>query len=358
MNPPNTLELLHHMVATPSVSGNEAAACAFLAGWFQDHGITPEIRDDNLILRIKGDAPGPTLLLNSHLDTVPAKEGWETDPWTPEVIDGRMFGLGSGDAKASVCAMATAALKIAQQGLPRGELIFAATVLEETGGGGLEYVRPTLGKLDAAMVGEPTGLAGAVAQSGLMILEAMAHGRTSHAARSHQGINALNIAARDLLALDAMELDREHPFLGHSSANVTVIKGGDRHNVIPDRCGFTIDIRYTPSYTPQELLSMMDAITQSTLSIRSTRLAPVETDPDSAIVKALLNHAPKTLLFGSPTMSDWVHLRGVPTLKIGPGQSELSHTPNESVELAQVTRAVDLYTQTATQFLATCGEPS
>lgn len=340
----DVIDLLTLLVSTPSISGQEAAAADVLTTYLTSHNLHVERIGDNVVCRIQGAQPGPRFLLNSHLDTVPAKDGWNTDPWTPEIIDGRLFGLGSGDAKASVSSMARTMVEVGGEGLEYGELVFAATVLEETGGGGLEEIRPGLGPFDAALVGEPTELHGAVAQSGMMILEARAHGRTAHSARSHLGKNALNVAAKDLLAIEAMVLDREHPYLGFSSANVTVLKGGSRHNVIPDLCEFTIDVRYTPSYTPAELFSLLDAITQSELRIRSERFLPVETLANSALLNALKVASPSSNLFGSPTMSDWVHLKDTPCIKIGPGQSEHSHTPNESVSIEQVHRAVELYT--------------
>lgn len=343
LDTPDVLDLLTRLVATPSLSREEANAAALLAQWLRDHGLDPVITDNNVIVRVHGREPGPVMLLNSHLDTVPAKDGWETDPWTPVVRGGELVGLGSGDAKASVSAMACATVATHRAGLAKGTLIFAATCMEEIGGGGLEHLRPTLGPLDAALVGEPTGLDGAIAQGGLLILEAETHGRTAHAARAHQGVNALTLAAHDLLAIDALELDRIHPFLGPSTANVTVLRGGDRRNVIPDRCAYTVDIRYTPSYSAADLVETIDAITRAEINIRSQRLKPVQTDPESSVVRALVQTRPDVKLFGSPTLSDWVHLHDVPAVKIGPGDSNKSHTPNESVSIAQVKAAVPLY---------------
>ncbi len=339
----DVITLLHELVATPSISGDESAAADLLTAYLDGHGLDVSRIGDNVICRLRGDRPGPTLMLNSHLDTVPAKQGWETDPWTPQLVDGRLVGLGSGDAKASVSAMARATVELSKRGLVCGELIFAATVLEETGGGGLEEIRGELGPVDGALVGEPTSLQAAVAQSGLMILKAKAHGRTAHAARSHLGENALTLAARDLLAIDAFSLDRVHPYLGSSTANVTVLAGGDRHNVIPDLCEYTIDVRYTPSYTPAEIFEQLDAITHATLRVHSERFLPVETPADGGLLAALKEAVPGIPCFGSPTMSDWVHLKHTPAIKIGPGQSERSHTPNESVDIGEVRRAVELY---------------
>jgi len=345
------LELLQALVATPSISRSEAAVAELLGTWLGRHNLTVELIGDNLIARLPGDAPGPTLLLNSHLDTVPAKGQWERDPWSATIEDGRLYGLGSGDAKASVTAMACAFEQITKRGLKRGNLVFAATVMEETGGGGLEHVLGELGPLSAALVGEPTSLEAAVAQGGLMILEGTAHGKAAHAARPDEGRNALDVAARDLLAINAMTLDREHPLLGRSVANVTVINGGERHNVIPATCEYTVDVRYTPAYTPEEIEALLGEVTQADLRVRSKRLAPVETAADAPIVESLRRAMPELRLLGSPTMSDWAHLRHIDAVKIGPGNSVRSHTANEWVDCAEVLRAVDLYRDTALAFL-------
>lgn len=350
---PDAIALLSKLVATPSVSRNEAAVASVLVEWLAEHGVVAErLGDGNVVVRVRGAAPGPTLLLNSHLDTVPRKDGWSRDPWTPAIEDGRLYGLGSNDAKASVAAMACATVQLARAGLARGELVFAATAMEEVGGGGLEVIRGELGDLDAALVGEPTSLQPAVAQGGLLIVEGTAHGRTAHAARPEEGLNALVAAAHDVLAIDALVLERHHPFLGRSTANVTVLAGGERHNVIPDRCDYTVDVRYTPSYSPEELLARLDTLTRSELRVRSNRLRPVETALDSPIVTAMLAVRPDLSPFGSPTMSDWVHLQGIDTIKIGPGDSVRSHTPDEWVAVDDVIAAVELYTRTAQKFMS------
>ena len=350
---PDPLQLLRELIAIPSLSREEGPIATFLHGWLNDHGVVVERRGDNLIATVEGAAPGPTFLLNTHLDTVPAKDGWETDPWTPVLRDGRLYGLGAGDAQASLACMACATAQLAAEGLGRGRLLFAATCMEEVTPSGLEQLIGDLGHIDAALVGEPTSMQPAVAQGGLLILEATAHGRTAHSARAHLGVNALTVAARDLVALDALQLERVHPFLGGSTANVTVLRGGDRHNVIPDRCDYTIDVRYNPAYTAAEITQLIDDATEATIRVRSDRLKPVETHPDGHLLAALRHVAPDAEPFGSPTMSDWVFMRGIDAIKIGPGDSEQSHTPNESMPVAHLEQAVPLYAGCVRRFLDT-----
>ncbi len=347
----HVLKLLGELVATRSISGHEGAVAQLLGTWLRAHGIVFESIGDNVIARLRGREPGPTLLLNSHLDTVPAKGDWQRDPWSPSVEDGRLYGLGSGDAKASVAAMACAFRQLHERGLERGSVIFAATVMEETGGGGLEHIVGDLGPLNAALIGEPTSLKAAVAQGGLMILEGTARGVAAHAARPWEGKNALEIAAQDLLSIHSTRFDRNHPLLQGTTATVTVLRGGDRHNVIPATCEYTIDVRYTPAYSPDEIEALLRDRTQAELCVRSRRLAPVETAADAGIVTALRSALPELQLQGSPTMSDWVHLRHIDAVKIGPGDSARSHTANESVACAEVVRAVDLYRDTALALL-------
>ena len=347
----DAVDLLSALVAIPSLSGEETAVATFLAGWLRDRGVAVEVLGDNVVATVAGAAGGPTLLWNSHLDTVPAGADWHRDPWSPAIVDGRLVGLGAGDAKASLAAMASATVTLAAQGLTRGRLVFAATVNEEIGASGLPDVLAAIGAVDAALVGEPTSLQAAIAQSGLLLLEGTCRGRSAHAARAALGRNAVTAAARDLVAIDALVLDRVHPLLGRSGANVTVIRGGDRHNVIPDTCRYTIDVRYTPAYEPEELTALLVATVEADLDVRQDHTLPVETAKDAPIVAALRAAEPGLRLFGSPTMSDWIHLAHVDAVKIGPGDSERSHTPNESVAVAQVRRAAELYAATARRFL-------
>ena len=347
---PDPTELLASLVSIPSLSRDEDRIAAHLLNWLQEHGVEAVRLGDNVVARVHGREPGPTILLNSHLDTVPASEQWTIDPWTPTIHHGLLTGLGSNDAKASVAAMACATVQTARAGLDKGCLVFAATCMEEVGGGGLELLLPELGHLDAAIVGEPTSLDVALAQNGLLIIEAETRGLSAHAAHSHKAINALTIAAGDLVELDQLRLDKEHPLLGQSTVNVTVVHGGERHNVIPGRCRYTIDVRYTPAYGPDELISIVDDAVSAQVSVRSSRLRPVSTSPDADIVKVIQSVHPSGEPYGSPTLSDWTHLSGIEAVKLGPGCSCVSHTPDESVELAQVERAVTIYFDCVSQF--------
>jgi len=218
-------------------------------------------------------------------------------------------------------------------------------------GQGLEVLLPTLPRPDAADVGEPTGLKAAVAQKGLLLLEIIAKGRSAHAAHGG-GINAVEAAARDVLALSQLSIDTEHPALGKATIHVTQISGGDRHNVIPDRCKIVVDIRTTPSVSPEEIIALVKKTVEGEVTIRSNRLGSVETDPNHAIVQAALAANPSGRSYGSPTLSDWVFLKGIPTVKAGPGDSKRSHTPDEYLEVAELEAGVDFYEKLIRSYFA------
>lgn len=345
------VKLLTELVAIPSVSGDEEAVAAHLAAWLEERGLTPTVDDRNLHVRIAGRAPGPVLLLNSHLDVVPPGDGWLADPFVPRLIDGRMIGRGANDAKASVAAMAVATVALAADPPARGELVFAATCEEERGRDGLERLLPTLGPLDAAIVGEPTGLHPAVAQNGLLLLELYPRGRAGHAARPHLADNAISIAARDIVAIEGLTWEPANPHVGPMTLAVTQIEAGTAHNVIPDRARIVVDIRTIPEIPPHAVVERIRSVVRSEVRVRSDRLAPVATPAGAAILDAVLRALPDARPFGSPTLSDWAHLAGVPAVKLGPGLSEVSHTTEEWVELAQVERAADAYRQIARTYL-------
>ena len=248
-----------------------------------------------------------------------------------------MYGLGANDAKGCVAAMAVA---FRRARIARGRLVFAAVCEEEIGRGGAEVFLPTLPPADEAIVGEPTGLQIATSQLGMLLLECEAKGRAGHAARPHLAENAIYAAARDILAVEALSIA-----LGGVGA-VTVVNGGDRHNVIPDRCRYTIDFR---SEVPHDvLIERVRAAVGAEVTVRSDRFRPVATPSDARVLAAA--RATGATAFASPTLSDWVHLT-CPAIKWGPGLSEVSHTADEWVEVAMVERAVEDYTRVIEQVL-------
>jgi acetylornithine deacetylase len=338
------VSLLDTLVRARSPSREEQPAADALEAWLRANAPGDVVRSDRNVAIVRDSGvPGPTLLLLSHHDTVPATAAWTRDPWDPAIHDGRMYGLGANDAKGCLSAMCVA---FASARVTRGRLVLAGVCEEEIGRGGAEVFLPTLPAADEAIVGEPTGLDVAVAQNGLLILECETTGRAGHAARPHLADNAIYAGARDVLALEALTLDRVHPIAGATTHAVTVCSAGERHNVIPDRFRFTIDLRTTAAYTHDTLVELVRGAVsaRTSVSVRSGRFRPVATPDDAPILAAALRAVPQARTFSSPTLSDWAHLDG-PAIKWGPGLSEVSHTADEWVELAMVERAVVAYRQ-------------
>ncbi len=336
----SALDLLCELVAIRSESGGESAIAAHLEGVFSGLGWEPRRSGRNVYAVLGSGAP--TLLLNSHTDTVPAGEEWTRPAFSAVREGGRVYGRGANDAKGPLCAMILAAAQAYSQDAPKGRVIVAATCEEEISGAGLSALLSELPRPDAAVVGEPTGLAPAVAQKGLLILSINEKGRGAHAAWGG-GENAVLKAARSVQALSEIRFDKVHPLLGRPSLEVTQIEGGTRHNVIPDRCRLTVDVRTTPAYEPEEIVEMVRAKVSGEIEVRSKRLKAMDTDPAHPIVRAALAASPGCAAFGSPTVSDWVFLEGIPTVKIGPGDSRRSHTPDEYIEEAELEAGVGFY---------------
>jgi acetylornithine deacetylase len=287
----------------------------------------------------------PALLLNSHLDTVPANPSWTRDPFKPRRIGDRLYGLGASDAKASLAAMLSALPMIAQRVKRRGgKVVFAATCDEETGGKGLEVLLPRLGRMDAAVIGEPTACDPYTGQRGLVILKATARGRSAHASRPQRGINALEIAARDILNLGKLRL-RRHPLMGAGSVAATMIQGGTRRNVIPAACEFWIDIRTTPRDPNASVVRRVSRLLVSEVTVHSMRLDAVETSPREPIVRAAQAAHPGGRPGALMGTSDLVFCakRGIPGVILGPGFPRLSHAPDEYVTDGQLRKAATLY---------------
>lgn len=341
----NVQTLLQHLVSYPSLSGEEFEIADYVEAWATRAGLQVGRVENNVYCAI---GSGPTcLLLNSHLDVVPASNDHPYDPFVPVVEGGRLFGRGSVDAKASCAAMLVTAVNLVQKGWEpkNGKLIVALTACEETSRprNGLQTLLPHLPKLDGAIVGEPTSLLPCFSQKGLLILEVTARGVSAHAARPDQGDNAIVRAAADVLTVETLSFDRVHSQLGPITKAVTVISGGSARNSIPESCSFVIDLRTTPAYTHAEIFAEVRDKLSSEVVVSSERYVPTETPEPSSIASAVRAALPAAIPFGSPTVSDWAFLGAVPAIKLGPGDSKLSHTGHESISIEELTAAVSLY---------------
>ncbi len=353
---PDELELLKQLVAIPSVSGEEAAVAAFVEETARGWGLDA-VRDDSSVrIELRGAGPGPTLALVSHLDVVPPGAGWTRDPFTPAVEGDRLYGRGSGDAKASVAAMVAAAKDLAAgKHIRSGRLLVILGYGEETKYTTMERAVERAGPIDAAVVGEPTNLDIATAQRGLMMVDLVARGDQRHAgyaAADGEFVNAALVLARDLLRLGELFDDRNHPVLGRTIATPTMLDAGVSRNVTPPVATAILDVRSTPDWTHDEIAGLLRERLDSEVVVTSRRLVPCETPADSRLLAAATRARPEAARFGSPTCSDWVFLRHADAIKAGPGTSRRSHTPDEYVDLPEVTSARAFYAGLARDYLA------
>ncbi|MFL5350278.1 MAG: M20/M25/M40 family metallo-hydrolase [Hyalangium sp.] len=337
--------LLEALVATPSVSGQEGRIADQVASWVESWGARVQRQGSNLWFTV-GSGPR-RLLVNSHLDTVPPCAGWTLEPQVPVWREGKLYGLGSNDAKGCVAAMLLAARGLIQnpQALEgRGELVFAFTAEEETGGKGLGTVLPALGALDAAVVGEPTGLKPCTAQRGMLLLRCVAHGRSAHVAHAlaAEAQNAIHLAAQDISTLAELRFPA-HPLLGEARAQVTQIQGGLARNQVPDRCEFFVDLRTTPGMDHEAVARQLSGVLHSEVIVHSARYLPKSTASSEPIVRAAVAASEGTAPVGSSTASDWAFLGNVPAVKVGPGDTLRSHKPDEYLALGELEAGVAFY---------------
>lgn len=335
------IDLLKGMIARPSLSRNEQAVADYLEAQWQQAGRKVFRKGNNLwLIAPDFDFGKPTLLLNSHIDTVKPAAGWSRDPFTPEEDEeGRLYGLGSNDAGASVVSLYAAFCQLAEREQPYN-LIFLASCEEEVSGkNGIESVLPELPPIAFAVVGEPTGMRPAVAEKGLMVLDCVAKGKAGHAARN-EGINAITEAMEDIAWFSSYQFPEASDFLGPVKMTVTIIHAGTQHNVVPDRCEFTVDIRSNECYTNEQLFDLISQQVQCEVKARSFRLSSSRTPLDHPFVRraTLMELEP----FGSPTLSDQALMR-FPSVKMGPGDSARSHGADEYIRDMEIREAIDLY---------------
>jgi acetylornithine deacetylase len=339
----DVVELTRALVRIPSVSGSEHGCVALLADLLPGARVL-----GRNVFAVRGDGPD-TLLLNSHTDTVPASPEWTIDPHEGALSGGRVRGLGANDAKGPLAALVCAFRRARVP--PGGRLVLAATCDEETGGEGLGTLRPSLPPLSASIIGEPTALEVCSCQRGLLRLRLKARGRRAHAARPWQGENAIEKAARDVGRLAALPLPT-HPLLGPATAQVTMIRGGVRTNVVPPECVLEVDARTLPELDNRALLERVTSLVESEVELVSERIAPVDTPADARIVRAALAAAGQESARAFGGVSDLFHVRDVPGIVLGPGRSEQSHAADEWIEVEQLERGVEAYVATIGRYFA------
>ena len=337
-------KLLIQLIETPSISREEDKTADMLCDFFKSYGFEPQRIGNNVIVRSRDFSESkPTILLNSHHDTVKPVAGWETNPFTAIETDGAIFGLGSNDAGAPLVSLVAAFLHFdLQEHVPFNLLFIASAEEEVSGAGGLELVMKELQEpIYCAIVGEPTGMRMAVAEKGLLVLDCTAHGVAGHAAHA-TGENALYKAVDDIQKLRNFEFPHKSNFLGAVKTTVTMIQAGTQHNVIPAECSFTVDVRSNERYTNAEILHILEKeLSPTTVKARSLRLNSSKIELSHPLVQAAQTIGLE--LFGSPTMSDQVFLPTIPSVKIGPGDTLRSHTANEFVLETEILQGIETY---------------
>ncbi len=341
----SALELLQKLIAAPSLSGSEEATAAILQEWLAANGVNGVGRHLNNVWALAGpyDSSKPTLLLNSHHDTVKPSAAYTRDPFLPEVASGKLYGLGSNDAGASLCSLAVTFTRFYGKELAFN-LLLALTAQEENGGpDGIRALLPHLSRqgieVSMAIVGEPTSLQVAVGERGLVVLDCVARASGGHAARSEGG-NALYVAIDDIERLRNFRFEKVSRLLGDIKVTVTQIQAGRQHNVLPEECKFVVDVRTTDAYTNEQTIALLQGVMTSQAKERSTRNRASAIAPDHVLVQAARKAGCSPFI--SPTTSDMVNMP-FPAIKIGPGESRRSHTADEFVELHEVALGVETY---------------
>lgn len=341
-NTSEAVELLKRLIAVPSFSRDEKSAADIVEQFLSNKGYGTHRLGNNVWVISDGfDESRPTILLDAHLDTVKPVSGWTHDPFTPELTDdGCLFGLGSNDDGGSLVALMQVFFIKSNDDSRDFNLIFLASAEEEVSGkNGIETVLPLLPHIDFCIAGEPTCMQPAIAEKGLMVIDAVAHGKAGHAARN-EGVNAIYIALKDIEWIQNHQYGKQTDLLGPVKQTVTIINAGTQHNVIPDECCFTIDVRSNECYTNKELFELIDRNTESEVKARSFRLnsSRVEASHPFVMRAKELGLTP----FGSPTLSNQA-LMGFPSMKIGPGNSSRSHTADEYIRIDEIDDAIDIY---------------
>ena len=336
----DAVQLLKKLIATPSVSRNEKDAADIMEQTIRSYGFEPQREANNLwIIDPHYDESRPTLLLNAHIDTVKPVASWSRDPFSPDVEDGVLYGLGSNDCGGGLCSLLQIFRMLTEK--PQSyNLIYLASAEEEVSGkDGITRALPLLPHIDLAIVGEPTGMNPAVAEKGLMVLDVIAHGKSGHAARN-EGVNAIYEALDDMRWIRDYKFEKVSKFLGPTKMTLTVVNAGTQHNVIPDKCTMLVDIRTNEFYDNEEVYEFIRQHLKSEVKAHSFRLKSSRIDPEHPLIRKCVAMGMKP--FGSPTLSDQA-LMHFPSFKLGPGESSRSHSANEFIRISEIRDAIAKY---------------
>lgn len=336
----DAVQLLKKLIATPSVSRIEKDAADIMEQTIRSYGFEPQREANNLwIIDPHYDESRPTLLLNAHIDTVKPVASWSRDPFSPDVEDGVLYGLGSNDCGGGLCSLLQIFRMLTEK--PQSyNLIYLASAEEEVSGkDGITRALPLLPHIDLAIVGEPTGMNPAVAEKGLMVLDVIAHGKSGHAARN-EGVNAIYEALDDMRWIRDYKFEKVSEFLGPTKMTLTVVNAGTQHNVIPDKCTMLVDIRTNEFYDNEEVYELIRQHLKSEVKAHSFRLKSSRIDQEHPLIRKCVAMGMKP--FGSPTLSDQA-LMHFPSFKLGPGESSRSHSANEFIRISEIRDAIAKY---------------
>lgn len=334
------INLLKSLIEIPSLSREEERAADFLEQYLENIGMETGRKGNNIwCLSPEFNTDKKTILLNSHIDTVRPTNQWMRDPFKATEVNGKLYGLGSNDAGASLVSLLHVFLNLCKTKQSYNLLFLASCEEEVSGSKGIADVLDSLPPISFALIGEPTEMQPAIAERGLMVLDVVATGKSGHAARN-EGINAIYEAIDDIVWLRDHQFEKVSPILGPVKMTVTMIQAGTQHNVIPDHCNITVDVRSNELYSNEELFNEIKTNLKNEVTAHSFRLNSSFIDINHPFVRRTV--AAGLQPFGSPTLSDQA-LMSFPSLKMGPGKSARSHTADEFIMLNEIEEAIPLY---------------
>lgn len=336
------IELLKALIPIRAYSFEEKARADFLMDWLAGEGVEAFRIGNNIWAKATFSKEAPTLMLCAHIDTVQAAESYTFEALNPPEAEDRILGLGSNDDGGSVVSMIATFLYFKEMGsCPVNLLLLLSCEEERSGEGGTRSLGQFIKEnADFAIVGEPTRMRATIAESGLLVIDGCATGRSAHAARAAEGENAIYKAISDIEIIRSQKFDRISPALGEVKLSVTQINAGTAHNVIPDSCTFVVDIRPNECYTNKEILDMLQAKVGSRLSARNLANRSSATPQDSPLYRTAAKLAME--MTTSPTSSDWMRLP-IDAIKIGPGDSNRSHKADEYILKSEIREGVEKY---------------
>ena len=345
----DAINLLKDLISIQSFSFEEDKTATKINNWLKERGVKSDRKVNNIIAYNKHyDQTKPNILLNSHHDTVEPNSAYTLDPYKPQIVNGKLYGLGSNDAGGALVSLISTFLHFYdKENLSHNIILLASAEEERSGPNGIKSIMPILPEIELAIIGEPTLMNIAVAEKGLIVFDLIVKGTSSHAAHKNLD-NPIYKAIEIINKISKIKFEKKSNLLDDVKLTVTQINAGVQHNVVPAEVKLVLDARINDKYTNTEICNVLMDELDCEVVPRNLDLNSSSIPENHKIIKA--GNKLGFTKYGSPTLSDQAKIK-CNSIKLGPGDSTRSHTADEFIYVDEIKNGVKKYIELIEEYI-------